>query len=71
MGNTIIGPVTIGDKVNLVQNLAISGLDHNVENVDKTIAEQGVNTKYFIIEDDGELILTRLLLPELRSGSMW
>lgn len=52
LGNTIIGPVTIRDKVNIAQNVVISGLNHNFENISKVIAEQGVNTKQITIEDN-------------------
>ena len=52
LGNTIIGPVTIRDKVNIAQNVVISGLNHNFENISKMIAEQGVNTKQITIEDN-------------------
>ncbi len=52
LGSTIIGPVTIGDNVHLAQNVVISGLNHNFEEVDKTIAEQGVSTKHVIVEND-------------------
>lgn len=52
LGNTIIGPVTIGDNVNLAQNVIISGLNHNFEEVDKSISEQGVRTKETVISDD-------------------
>jgi len=51
-GNTIIGPVTIGDKVNLAQNVVVSGLNHNFGDINQTIVEQGVNTKEIVIHDD-------------------
>lgn len=52
LGNTIIGPVSIGNHVNLAQNITISGLNHNFQNVEKLIDEQGVSTQPIIIEDD-------------------
>lgn len=52
LGNTIIGPVNIGDHVNLAQNITVSGLNHNFQNVEKLIDEQGVSTRPIIIEDD-------------------
>jgi len=52
LGNTIIGPVTIGNKVNLAQNVVISGLNHNYEKVDRMIADQGVSTQGIVVEDD-------------------
>lgn len=52
LGNTIIGPVTIGDKVNLAQNIVISGLNHSYEDISKNISDQGVSTKIVVIEND-------------------
>jgi len=52
LGNTIIGPVQIGTGVNIAQRVAISGLNHNYLDVDKTIASQGVSTLPIVIEDD-------------------
>ena len=52
LGNTIIGPVQIGNYVNLAQNVTASGLNHNYLDVDKTIASQGVSTLPIVIEDD-------------------
>jgi acetyltransferase-like isoleucine patch superfamily enzyme len=52
VGNTIIGPVTIGNKVNLAQNVVVSGLNHNFGDINQTIVEQGVNTKKIVIHDD-------------------
>lgn len=52
LGNTIIGPVTIGNHVNLAQNITVSGLNHNYQDPDKTIISQGVTTSLITIEDD-------------------
>lgn len=52
LGNTIIGPVSIGNDVNLAQNIVVSGLNHNYMDVDRTIKAQGVNTSLIVIEDD-------------------
>ncbi len=52
IGNTIIGPVHIGNTVNLAQNITISGLNHNFNDVNTTIIEQGVSTSPIIINDD-------------------
>ena len=52
LGNTIIGPVQIGNGVNLGQRITISGLNHNYVDVDKTIASQGISTLTIVIEDD-------------------
>lgn len=68
LGNTIIGPVTIGDNVHLAQNVVISGLNHNFEEVDKTIAEQGVSTKHVIVENDIWIGANSVILPGTRIG---
>ena len=44
LGNTIIGPVQIGNHVNLAQNVTVTGLNHNYADADKPIDEQGVTT---------------------------
>ena len=52
LGNTIIGPVSIGNNVNLAQNITISGLNHNYTDPNKIIISQGITTSEIIIEDD-------------------
>lgn len=52
LGNTIIGPVAIGNHTNLAQNITVSGLNHNFQDITKTIAEQGVSTAQIRIGDD-------------------
>ncbi|MDR2918223.1 MAG: acyltransferase [Tannerella sp.] len=52
LGNTIIGPVNIGNNVNLAQNVVVSGLNHNYSDVNRTIKAQGVNTSLIVIRDD-------------------
>ncbi len=52
MGNVLIGPVSIGKNVILAQNVVISGLNHNYEDVTQAIQLQGVKTAPIIIEDD-------------------
>ena len=50
--NTIIGPANIGSHVNLAQNVTVSGLNHNYQETDRRIDEQGVSTATVVIEDD-------------------
>lgn len=52
IGNVIIGPVSIGSNVNLAQNVTVSGLDHNYEDINVSISSQGVSTMQIVIEDD-------------------
>lgn len=50
--NTIIGPVSIGNHVNLAQGVVVSGLNHNFQDSNKRIDEQGVSTSLVTINDD-------------------
>lgn len=50
--NTIIGPVSIGNHVNLAQGVVVSGLNHNFQDITKRIDEQGVSTSPITIHDD-------------------
>ncbi len=52
LGSTVIGPVTIGNQVQIAQNVVISGLNHNYEDITQTIHEQGVNKALIEISDD-------------------
>ena len=49
---TVIGPVTIGNHVNLAHAITVSALNHNFEDTRLRIDEQGVNTSEIIIDDD-------------------
>lgn len=52
LGCTIIGPVKIGNDIMLAQNIVISGLNHNYENIYQPISTQGVSTSQIVIEDE-------------------
>ncbi len=52
LANTIIGPVEIGNNVNLGQNVILSGLNHNYENIELNIDEQGITKKLITIQDN-------------------
>lgn len=52
LSNTIIGPVTIGNDIRLAQNITLSGLNHNYQDVKTPIHEQGVSTSPIVIEDE-------------------
>jgi acetyltransferase-like isoleucine patch superfamily enzyme len=51
LSNTIIGPVTIGNDIRLAQNITLSGLNHNYEDVSRPIHIQGVSTAPITIGD--------------------
>ncbi|HSH19699.1 MAG TPA: acyltransferase [Draconibacterium sp.] len=52
LGNTVIGPVTIGNDIRLAQNVVLSGLNHNYTDINLPIHAQGVSTAPIIIEDE-------------------
>ena len=66
--NTIIGPVTIGSHVNLAQGITVTALNHNFNEVDKRIDEQGVSTKPVVIEDDIWIGANAAIMPGVTVG---
>ena len=66
--NTIIGPVHIGNHVNLAQNVTVTGLNHNYQDAEKIIDEQGVSTQPVVIEDDVWVGANSVILPGVTLG---
>ncbi|WP_319505405.1 acyltransferase [Bacteroides graminisolvens] len=66
--NTIIGPVTIGNDVHTAQNVTVSGLNHNYQDVTVCIDKQGVSTNPIIIEDDVWIGANSIVLPGVVIG---
>jgi len=52
IGNVIIGPVELGDNIIIAQNVVISGLNHNYQDIKIPISEQNITTAKITIEDD-------------------
>lgn len=52
LSNTIIGPVRIGNNVNIAQNVVISGLNHGYKDIRIAPRLQPCTTKPIIIKDD-------------------
>jgi acetyltransferase-like isoleucine patch superfamily enzyme len=52
MGNTIIGPITIGNNVIFAQNIVASALNHDYRDINIPIHEQKILTSPIVIEDD-------------------
>lgn len=50
--NTVIGPVRIGNQVNLAQGVVVSGLNHGFADPHTPIACQKVTTAEIVIDDD-------------------
>lgn len=66
--NTVIGPVTIGNHVNLAQGITVTALNHCFDDKEKRIDEQGVKTNQVIIEDDIWIGANAVILPGVRIG---
>lgn len=66
--NTIIGPVTIGNHVNLAQGITVTALNHNFADPNKRIDEQGVSTTPVVIEDDIWIGANAVILPGVTIG---
>ncbi len=52
LGNTLIGPVKIGNDVMFAQNVVLSGLNHGYTDINVPISDQQVETKPIVIEDE-------------------
>lgn len=51
VGSKIIGPIRFGDNILLAQDVKISALNHDYEDVMKPIVMQGFSTKEILVED--------------------
>lgn len=69
LGNTIIGPVEIGNNVNLGQNVVVSGLNHNYQDAEKMIDEQGINRNLITIENDVLIGANSVILAGITIGT--
>lgn len=67
--NTIIGPVGIGSHVNLAQGITVTALNHNFDDTQKRIDEQGVSTIPVTIEDDVWIGANAVILPGVTIGN--
>ena len=66
--NTIIGPVEIGDNVNLAQGITVTALNHNFGDTNKRIDEQGVSTNAVKISNDVWIGANAVVLPGVTIG---
>lgn len=66
--NTIIGPVTIGNHVNLAQGITVTALNHNFKDTTLRIDEQGVSTNPVTIGDDVWIGANAVILPGVTIG---
>ena len=65
---TVIGPVCIGSHVNLAQGITVTALNHNFNNNEQRIDEQGINTSPVVIGDDVWIGANAVILPGVTIG---
>jgi len=65
---TVIGPVSIGNHVNLAQGITVTALNHNFSDTSKRIDAQGVDTKPIVIGDDVWIGANAVILPGVTIG---
>ncbi len=66
--NTVIGPIIIGNHVNIAQGVVLSGMNHSYKDSSKRIDEQKVITSPIIIEDDVWIGANCVILPGVKVG---
>lgn len=69
LGSTVIGPVFIGNHVQIAQNVVLSAMNHNYEDISVTINKQGVSKSPIIIEDDVWIGANTLITAGVTVGS--
>ena len=65
---TVIGPVCIGNHVNLAQGITVTALNHNFADSNRKIDEQGISTKPVVIGDDVWIGANAVILPGVTIG---
>ena len=65
---TVIGPVCIGNHVNLAQGITVTALNHNFKDTAKHIDEQGISTNPVVIGDDVWIGANAVILPGVTIG---
>ena len=66
---TVIGPVTIGRKVNIAQGVVVTALNHNFKAPHTPIIQQGVTLGQVLIDDDVWIGANATILPGVHVGS--
>lgn len=65
---TLIGPVCIGNNVNLAQGITVTALNHNFADTNRRIDEQGISTNPVMIGDDVWIGANAVILPGVTIG---
>ena len=65
---TVIGPVSIGNHVNLAQGITVTALNHNFSDTTQRIDQQGITTRPVVISDDVWIGANAVILPGVTIG---
>ena len=65
---TVIGPVCIGNHVNLAQGITVTALNHNFADTNRRIDEQDISTRPVVIGDDVWIGANAVILPGVTIG---
>lgn len=68
LGNTVIGPIRIDNRVNISQNVVLIGLDHNYQDITQGIIEQGITTSPIHIGEHTIIGANVIVLPGITIG---
>lgn len=68
LSNTVIGPIYIGDGVNISQNVVLISLDHYYQDITKGIIEQGISTSPIYIGEHTIIGANTIVLPGVKIG---
>ncbi|MCT4589776.1 MAG: acyltransferase [Carboxylicivirga sp.] len=68
LGSVLIGPVYVGNHVRLAQNVVISALNHNYQDIELPISKQGVNTSEVYVGDETWIGANAVILPGVFIG---
>lgn len=68
LGNTLIGPINIGNEIMLAQNIVMSGLNHGYEDISKSIHDQAVTTAQITIEDQAWIGANSIIVAGITVG---
>lgn len=68
IGNTIIGPVQIGNDIMFAQNVVLSGLNHGYQDITLPTHKQDVTTAEIIIEDEAWIAANSVIVAGVKVG---
>jgi acetyltransferase-like isoleucine patch superfamily enzyme len=68
IGSVMIGPVNIGDDVRLAQNIVVTALNHNYQDISIPISEQGIKVEQIYIGDETWIGANAVILPGVFIG---